>query len=103
MNNSHDDLMKALMNYMLKDENDVENEVKEIIDEYKPYIYSVCKELMSMLKEVCDHEEFFNVMANIKKKTYDAYIKVGFTEEQATMFVANSMIAYNSLKKNSEQ
>lgn len=102
MTNNYDELLKALMSGSLPvNDKSEEEEVKELINEYKPYIYTAAKEVFGMLKDIVKQDEFFEMMAKIKKQTYDAYIKVGFTEEQATLFVANNKITYDFSKKDS--
>lgn len=44
--------------------------------------------LIELLKEVEENDEFFDLMAHLIKKMYDALIKAGFTEEQAIKIVA---------------
>ena len=45
-------------------------------------------ELLEMLKELEENDEFFDTIARILKKSYNSLIKAGFTQEQATTIVA---------------
>ena len=44
--------------------------------------------ILSFLKSVNESDEFFEVMASMAKKLYDALLDVGFTDTQATQIVA---------------
>ena len=46
------------------------------------------EQLLEMLRKVEKCDELFDITARILKKSYDAMIKAGFTEEQATKIVA---------------
>ena len=46
------------------------------------------EQLVEMLRAVEENDELFDIMARMMKKSYDALIKAGFSEEQATKIVA---------------
>lgn len=47
------------------------------------------EELLEMLREMEKCDEFFDIMARMMKKSYEALIKAGFSEEQANHIVAS--------------
>lgn len=57
--------------------------VKAVIRKYKPSVYDIIKELWGVYKDFASTDEFYDVAAEVKKKKYDAFVKVGFTPEQA--------------------
>jgi len=46
------------------------------------------EQLVEMLRAVEENDELFDIMARMMKKSYDALVKAGFTEEQAIKIVA---------------
>lgn len=63
--------------------------IPELINEYKPFIYSIGKEIQEIIKDYANNTEFFEINAKIKKQQYDAYINAGFNEDQAISFIIN--------------
>lgn len=61
--------------------------LKEQIEKYKPVVYSVAKEALEVMKDYAGCQEVFDTMAAVKKNMFDAYVKAGFTEEQAIAFI----------------
>jgi RecJ-like exonuclease len=49
---------------------------------------SMFDDVLKQLKEFEEHDELMDTVARITKKTYDALIRAGFTDEQATIIVA---------------
>ena len=45
-------------------------------------------ELVELQRAMLDKDELFEIAAQTAKKAYDALIKVGFNEEQATTIIA---------------
>lgn len=74
--------------------------VKSYIEKYKPAVYALCKEVMEMAKNFAENKEICEVAAIRKKNLFDAYVKVGFTEEQAIAFILNDNL---QLVKNMEK
>ncbi|KKR48950.1 MAG: hypothetical protein UT86_C0002G0125 [Candidatus Magasanikbacteria bacterium GW2011_GWC2_40_17] len=54
------------------------------------------EDLLEVLKEVVESDELFEVLARATKKAYDAMVKAGFTEEQATRIVAGQGVGFKS-------
>jgi O-methyltransferase involved in polyketide biosynthesis len=46
------------------------------------------KMILAMLKQLNENDEFFEVVASMMKKLYDALLEAGFTKQQATQIVA---------------
>ena len=64
--------------------------VKTAVEKYKPIVYACLRELAGIYKDYVNNTEYFDLCAQEKKNIYDAYIKVGFTDEQAFAFMMNS-------------
>lgn len=74
--------------------------VKEYINKYKPVVYDLAQEVVDVLKDYSNNTEYSAVVAKTKKNMYDAYISVGFTEDQALALTINDNI---QLMKNLKQ
>jgi len=44
--------------------------------------------LLEFLREIEKRDEFFDLMARVHKKSFDAMVKAGFTEDQAIRIIA---------------
>jgi hypothetical protein len=49
---------------------------------------NVVEMILDMLKKLNESDEFFDVVASMMKKLYDALLREGFTEDQAAQIVA---------------
>ena len=49
---------------------------------------NVVEMILHMLKQLNESDEFFDVVASMMKKLYDALLREGFTEDQAVQIVA---------------
>jgi hypothetical protein len=74
--------------------------VKEYIEAYKPVVYGLAQELVEVYKDYSNNTEYPATVAKVKKNMYDAYINVGFTEDQALALMINDNI---QLMKNIKQ
>ena len=81
--------MNELLELLLTDPDQIEVVVKQSIEKYKPLIYSLCGELLDIGKDYANNKEITKVNATLKKNQYDAYLEVGFTEDQAIAFIIN--------------
>lgn len=101
--------MNELLLKMITENPDSMVEVtKEYIEKYKPAVYAICKEALEIMKDYAENKEICEVVAIRKKNQFDAYVSVGFTEEQAIAFILNdnlqlvkSMKEINNSTKNS--
>lgn len=74
--------------------------IKEYIKEYKPMVYDLAQEIVEICKDYSNNTEYPAVIAKTKKNMYDAYVSVGFTEDQALALMINDNI---QLMKNVKQ
>jgi hypothetical protein len=66
--------------------------VKTYITKYKEPVYDVLKEFMIIAKDYSENTEYPAIQAKIKKNMFDAYVNVGFTENQALALMINDNI-----------
>lgn len=74
--------------------------IKEYINKYKPMVYDLAQEVVGIYKDYSNNTEYPTVVAKTKKNMYDAYVSVGFTEDQALALMINDNI---QLMKNIKQ
>lgn len=74
--------------------------IKEYINKYKPMVYVLAQEVVEIYKDYSNNTEYPTVVAKTKKNMYDAYVSVGFTEDQALALMINDNI---QLMKNIKQ
>ena len=58
-------------------------QLKELINGVKPALRVIGSEFLSLIMELNKQDAYFSACALHAKKTYDAYLEVGFSEEQA--------------------
>lgn len=66
--------------------------VKEYITKYKPMVYALAQEVVEVYKDYSNNTEYPSIVAKTKKNIYDAYVGVGFTEDQALALMINDNI-----------
>ena len=74
--------------------------VKEYISKYKPIVYGLLQEVIEVYRDYSNNTEYPAIVAKTKKNVYDAYVSVGFTEDQALALMINDNI---QLMKNVKQ
>ena len=74
--------------------------IKEYINKYKPMVYDLAQEVVEVYKDYSNNTEYPSIVARTKKNMYDAYVSVGFTEDQALALMINDNI---QLMKNMKQ
>lgn len=62
-------------------------------------IEEMLDQMIEMLKAMLERDEIFKVGAQMVKKSYDAMIEVGFTEEQALKIVSSQGSPLNMKSK----
>ena len=79
--------MNELLNSLLENPEVVKELIKSQIGQYKPLVYMIGQELLDVYKDFANNTEYFTTKAKVRKNQFDAYIEVGFTKEQAMMFL----------------
>lgn len=72
---------------LLKDP-DVLGQLHEVIEVYKPPVYSLINEFVSIWKDFIN-SEYYDLNAAADRRAYYAYINAGFTEDQAMQLLLN--------------
>lgn len=70
------------------------------IEKYKPAVYEVGKEIVNVARDYANNTEICEIAATKKKNQFDAYVKAGFTEDQAIAFILSDNL---QLVKNMEK
>lgn len=74
--------------------------VKEYVGKYKPMVYGLAQEVVEIYKDYSNNTEYPAIVAKTKKNMYDAYVGVGFTEDQALALMINDNIQLmNNIKR----
>ena len=84
--------VEKLIELMMENPETIPMLIPELVNKYKPIIYSIGEEIHNILKDYADNTEYFKTNAKIKKQTFDAYIDAGFSEDQAIAFMINDNI-----------
>ena len=74
--------------------------VQEYIKKYKPIVYGLTQELVEVYRDYSNNTDHPAIIAKTKKNLYDAYVGVGFSEDQALALMINDNI---QLMKNVKQ
>lgn len=71
----------------------------ESMEQYKPIIYAICNQVLSVYKDFVNNDEYYKYSALNDYKTYKAHIDAGFSEEQAfLLMIRNAETASNMLR-----
>ena len=81
--------METILRLLAENPESLGEVVKTYITKYKEPVYDVLKELMIIAK---DYTEYPAIQARTKKNMFDAYVNVGFTENQALALMINDNI-----------
>lgn len=65
---------------------------KTYIEKYKKPVYDVLEEAMAIAKDYSENAEYPAIVAKTRKNMFDAYVNVGFTEDQALALMINDNI-----------
>lgn len=92
--------MNKILELLMSDTEMLLPVIKEYINKYKPVAYGLAQEIVEVYKDYSDNTEYPAIVAKTKKNMYDAYISVGFTEDQSLALMINDNI---QLMKNVKQ
>ena len=71
-----------------------------VVNQYKPLVYTACKELFGVFKDLIDNDEYFEMNAKYYRKKFDALVTEGFTESQAlSLMIAEKQAAKDYVQK----
>ena len=63
--------------------------IKGYIKKYKPTVYMAFDELVKVMKDFVKYDDYYKVVAENKRNMYDAYVEIGFSEDQAMALILN--------------
>ena len=84
--------MSKVLEMLLKNPDLLIDIAKDYIEKYKPIVYALAQEVVEVYKDYSNNTEYPATVAKVKKNMYDAYINVGFTEDQALALMINDNI-----------
>ena len=95
--------MEMILKLLTENPDMVMSVIKEYIAKYKPMVYQLAQEVVEVCKDYSNNTEYPAVVARSKKNMYDAYVSVGFTEDQelALMIKDNLQLMENARKMSS--
>ena len=92
--------MNELLGLLLTNPSAVQELIKSEVGKYKPLVYMVGQELLEIYKDYANNTELFATTAKARKNQFDAYIGVGFSEDQALTLLLNDMVRMKESIKN---
>ncbi len=81
--------MEELLAKLLENPDVLLEAAKMYVEKYKPVAYGVAQEFVNVYKDYSENTEYPAIVAKVKKNMYDAYLNVGFTEDQALALMIN--------------
>ena len=79
--------MNKLLYNLLENPDELKGMIKEQVSQYKPLVYMIGQELLEVYKDFSNNTEYFTAKAKVRKNQFDAYVEIGFTKEQAMVFL----------------
>ena len=89
--------MEKILELLMENPEAIIDTVKEGINKYKPLAYELLHELLKIYEDYANNKEYPATVAKAKKNMFDAYVTVGFTEDQAIALMLNDNL---KLEKN---
>lgn len=86
-----DELLKAILTSP--------DALAESMEQYKPIVYTICKQVFSVFKDFVNSEEYYRYSALNDWNTYKAHIDAGFSEEQAFLLMIRNSEATDKMLK----
>lgn len=81
--------MEKLLGALLENPETASVIISGAVEKYKPILYAVCREFLNIMKDYANNDEVFELQAQLKKKSHDAYMAAGFSDEQAMALLLN--------------
>lgn len=81
--------MEELLTMLLENPEVLLETAKTYVEKYKPVAYGVAQEFVNVYKDYSENTEYPAIVAKVKKNMYDAFLNVGFTEDQALALMIN--------------
>lgn len=96
--------MEEILKVLMENPESVGVIVKTYITKYKEPMYDILKELMVIAKDYSENTEYPAIQAKTKKNMFDAYVNVGFTEDQAlALMIYDNIRLMENIKKSSNR
>lgn len=95
--------MDELLKLLTADSTVVKGLITQYVDMYKPIVYAVGDEVLKVYKDYANNNEYWDTLALTRKNNYDAYIKVGFTTDQAMSLLLTDIRKTAELLENSSK
>lgn len=88
-----DAMTKMMLEEMLSggelEDTSLDDIIKGYIKKYKPTVYMAFDELVKDMKDFVKYDDYYKVVAENKRNMYDAYVEIGFSEDQAMALILN--------------
>ncbi len=68
--------------------------IKAMIQEFKPVIGTICKEVLEGMKTLNEQEDFFTEIGKLSYNTYQGYIRAGFSANEAMILLLKDKERY---------
>lgn len=84
--------METILKLLAENPESLGTIAKTYIEKYKKPVYDVLEEAMAIAKDYSENAEYPAIVAKTRKNMFDAYVNVGFTEDQALALMINDNI-----------
>ena len=84
--------MEAILKLLAENPESLGIIAKTYIKKYKKPVYDILEEVVAIAKDYSDNSEYPAIVAKTRKNMFDAYVNVGFTEDQALALMINDNI-----------
>lgn len=91
--------METIIKLMFSNPEMIAEIIKENSDKYKPILYSVCAEILSVMRDYASNKEVAEIDAMRKSNLFKAYIDAGFSREESMMLLVHDI----GLMRNQQQ
>lgn len=84
--------METILKLLSKNPESLGIIAKTYIEKYKKPVYDVLEGIVAIAKDYSENTEYPAIVAKTRKNMFDAYVNVGFTEDQALALMINDNI-----------